>query len=47
MRGTWNNINLRRTTGPEQFWNHILKPTQEYVREINLTDKADASVKKA
>lgn len=47
MRGTWNNINLRRTAGPEQFWNHILKPTQEYVHEINLTDKADASVKKA
>lgn len=53
MRG--NSINIRRNRDLEQCWNHILKPTQEYVCEINQTEKAemkraslytDASVKK-
>lgn len=39
MRG--NSINIRRNRGLEQCWNHILKPTQEYVCEINQMEKAE------
>lgn len=43
----WGGHGITSSYEEPEVLKHILKSTQEYVHEINLTDKADASVKKA